>query len=610
MGTPAVLEHVIHEKRSHPSSGILLKRDRVDGDLALPMRIGMTQSNLDAGHDMLLDVSNPDSSNYGRHYTAAEVRDIFAPSQDTVDTVVSWLVERGIDQERISQSTNKQWLQFDARTSEVENLLATEYHYVENSRSGEIGIATDKYHVPRDISGHIDYITPGISPINLSVKGTVVKRSPSSRLSNTKPSMVPMESLVMNPLAHCDTVITPPCIRALYNITLPTKAVEGNDLGIYESADDHYSQEDLDNFYTTFAPNIANGTGPTFKSVDGGNGPVDPVDAGIGSDLNLQLLFPLLHPQGITLYQVDDTVYEEAVGNGIAPNGFLNTFLDALDGSYCTLSAFGETGNSAGDPQYPDPAPGGYKGQLQCGVYKPNNVIVITYNDGEDMLPLNYQRRQCLEFMKLGLQGTTVVVSSGVHGVGGFSGETCAGPDGKIFEPTDPTTCPYILTVGSTFLPPGANVTTDSEIATVKHDSGGGFSNIYPQPDYQKDAVQTYLTEHTPSYPAYSSIYNSSFGANGGIYNKAGRGIPDVSAVGENLAIIHRGNMTTIGGTAVSAPIWASIITRINAERLSIGKSTVGFINPTLVRTSDKVRTDEPIRKGSLVQHTPNGSPP
>jgi hypothetical protein len=40
--------------------------------------------------------------------------------------------------------------------------------------------------------------------------------------------------------------------------------------------------------------------------------------------------------------------------------GFLNNFLDAIDGSYCSYSAFGETGNSPLDPPYPDPAPGGY----------------------------------------------------------------------------------------------------------------------------------------------------------------------------------------------------------------------------------------------------------
>lgn len=54
-------------------------------------------------------------------------------------------------------------------------------------------------------------------------------------------------------------------------------------------------------------------------------------------------------------------------------------FLDAIDGSYCTYSAFGETGNCKAkeclDPVYPDPNPGGYKGQLQCGVYKPVSTL-------------------------------------------------------------------------------------------------------------------------------------------------------------------------------------------------------------------------------------------
>ncbi len=55
-------------------------------------------------------------------------------------------------------------------------------------------------------------------------------------------------------------------------------------------------------------------------------------------------------------------------------------FLDAIDGSYCTYSAFGETGDctveACLDPAYPDPHPGGYKGQLQCGVYKPVGVVI------------------------------------------------------------------------------------------------------------------------------------------------------------------------------------------------------------------------------------------
>lgn len=37
-----------------------------------------------------------------------------------------------------------------------------------------------------------------------------------------------------------------------------------------------------------------------------------------------------------------------------------------------------------------------------------------------------------------------------------------------------------------------------------------------------------------------------------------------------------------IGGTSASAPAFASILTRINEERIAAGKGTVGFVNPTL----------------------------
>lgn len=55
------------------------------------------------------------------------------------------------------------------------------------------------------------------------------------------------------------------------------------------------------------------------------------------------LAYPLLYPQKLTLYQTDDYYYTTYQYSG-ASGGF-NTFLDAIDGSYCTYSAYGETGN-------------------------------------------------------------------------------------------------------------------------------------------------------------------------------------------------------------------------------------------------------------------------
>jgi tripeptidyl-peptidase-1 len=116
----------------------------------------------------------------------------------------------------------------------------------------------------------------------------------------------------------------------------------------------------------------------------------------------------------------------------------MNTFLDAIDGSYCNYSAYGETGNDPHhDPIYPDTNhTNGYKGELQCGVYTPPKVFSVSYGAQEDWIPYYYLRRQCNEFLKLGLQGVTAVFSSDDWGVG-----LCP-EHGRVFVPDVPGACP------------------------------------------------------------------------------------------------------------------------------------------------------------------------
>jgi tripeptidyl-peptidase-1 len=45
--------HVVHERRDFQSSR-WVKRDRVAEDVILPVRIGLTQTNLDKAHDYLM----------------------------------------------------------------------------------------------------------------------------------------------------------------------------------------------------------------------------------------------------------------------------------------------------------------------------------------------------------------------------------------------------------------------------------------------------------------------------------------------------------------------------------------------------------------------------
>ena len=111
----------------------------------------------------------------------------------------------------------------------------------------------------------------------------------------------------------------------------------------------------------------------------------------------------------------------------------------------------------------------------------------------------------------MGLRGITVLESSGDAGVGA----PCQSNDGKAtpeFTPQFPATCPYITGVGGT-------QAYNPEVAWIG--SGGGFSNYFSTPWYQKDTVDNYLNQYISNQTkAYYQPYA----------NFSGRGFPDIAA--------------------------------------------------------------------------------
>lgn len=75
--------------------------------------------------------------------------------------------------------------------------------------------------------------------------------------------------------------------------------------------------------------------------------------------------------------------------------------------------------------------------------------------------------------MKLGLQGVTVILSSGDEGVAGAVGGSCT-----KFIPGFPASCPFLTVVGGTTLASTTSLTA-GEIASDSYASGGGFSNVF-----------------------------------------------------------------------------------------------------------------------------------
>jgi subtilase family serine protease len=98
--------------------------------------------------------------------------------------------------------------------------------------------------------------------------------------------------------------------------------------------------------------------------------------------------------------------------------------------------------------------------------------------------------------------------------------------------------------------------------------SSGGFSNYFPRPTYQDQAVSSYLSQIGTKYD--------------GLYNKTGRGIPDIATQGDNFVINYQGNFTYIFGTSASGPVFASMVALLNDRLIKLDKPPLGFLNPLL----------------------------
>jgi tripeptidyl-peptidase-1 len=191
-----------------------------------------------------------------------------------------------------------------------------------------------RYFLPPQIQKHVDYVTPGIKFSAPVKKGTGRQATRKSKrrepITSTGSQSVDDDALSLD---HCDTAITPACIKALYKIPDATSSSPNNSMGLYESGDT-YAQEDLDLYYAKYTPNIPKGTHPIPAFIDGATAPVPVDQAGGESDVDMTIALSLIYPQTVTLYQSDNSNFP----------GPFNTFLDALDGvsntrKICSLPA-------------------------------------------------------------------------------------------------------------------------------------------------------------------------------------------------------------------------------------------------------------------------------
>ncbi|KAI0737895.1 subtilisin-like protein [Daedaleopsis nitida] len=530
---------VVHGSRDVPHGWSLHRR--ADPDALVPLKFSLVQSNLHNLNAFLLDVADPYSPNYGKHWSHAKVADTFRPSKESVDTVHSWLIDDlGLAPHKVQLNGNRDALQLNVTVAEAESILGTEYYVYRFDDEGHETLGCHKgYALPEHVSKHVDLVWPT----------THLKRPRLGRRDSSRPgtpgfssrSGIPKIAVKASQLEAmgCDQSVTLDCLRDLYNFDYEPVAGDKNTVGVAEWEQEIYQQSDLDLFFQMYEPSSV-GVQPKLVTIEG------------ESELDIELMMGLIGPkQNLTVYEVGQTSSAQQP---------IDELIAAFDASYCEVEGVSN------------------QGLTDCGDKPVPNVISISYHFEPDYLndavtPI--VQRGCTEMGKLSLTGVTFVASSGDGGVGYSGAEEClvngtltAFASSGSFVGQFPASCPYVTAVGATSVAPGNSV-SDPEIATTRFPSGGGFSNNFAMPDWQKDAVTNYVTNFAPPYAD-------------DIYNRSGRAYPDVGANGWPLAIAESGQFFLSGGTSASAPIFASVVAMINDARIAAGKGPVGFINPTL----------------------------
>ena len=246
---------IVHERRATTPQGWSLQR-RADPDLVIPLSFALAQSNTHNLEAYLLDIADPTSPNYGKHWTPSRVVETFRPSAKTLDTVHAWLESEGVDLSCTRISNDGGYLDLKLTVAEAEALLLTEYHVYEHEDGTRHVACEDRYHLPEHVSKHVDTVWPTSqfdtvprshrtasrrdlpeSTLERRKLGNVVQAGikwpwVSGAESNTEASTSTPSSTV--DLSNCDQETTLDCLRALYDFHYSLVAGNKHSIGIGE----------------------------------------------------------------------------------------------------------------------------------------------------------------------------------------------------------------------------------------------------------------------------------------------------------------------------------------------------------------------------------------
>ncbi|KAF8260925.1 subtilisin-like protein [Lactarius quietus] len=502
------------ESLGHPPAGT-----------TIDLNIVLMPYNENALIDALYDVSDPKSVKYGSHLSKEQVNRLIAPHQNTLDLVHSWLGYHDIPSSSISMTRGGSWLTLKGvPISQANKLLGASYQLYRHAGTNDTAIPrTIGYSLPTALHAHVQTVIPTTYLSTRTPWQTPLKHSANSTANMESRGLLRMLSIRDD---HINIAVTPSSLRSLYRMTAYVPAAtDKNVLAIVAFRNQYPSLADFEQFMTTCRSDVANPLA-AFTHVEVNGGTFDLGKPGPGANANMQYTVGLAYPTPIRFYSVGGEI---TVIVGTDQPARSDMILEWL-----LLMLDEET-----VPQ----------------------TITMSYGEFEKFIPFEYADAICKMFAELGSRGASVLVASGNDGVGP-SAKECSDSSGRLRFPIEfPTSCPWVTSVGGT-----KNQVFRAEVAAPF--SGGGFSIYFPRPDYQDDAVKTFLEKENDQPRTYRSYYNPH-----------GRGIPDISAQAVNYYTIHKGRPRLSSSTSCAASTVASIISLLNDYRISTSRKPLGFLN-------------------------------
>ena len=394
----SVVRHLSPDNFVHKESFKLSHRDdiqqlhRSNKDQLHTVVIACKQRNLDVLKQILFDVSTPSSPQYGQHLTYEQVTKLTA-NEESANHILKYLQLHELAV--ISHTLNYEFITVEASIGKLERLLKAQFY--EFSHVSNPTVRFNRcldYSLPDVLHNHVSHVFNTVqfpAPLTLTLRGK-------------KDDRLRSDGAVVEPLVdEVPGKVTPALLKRVYNID----SNDGSHIGsqaIFAAIEQTFSPSDLTYFQNYF------------------HLPLEPVAVDIGGHMadnacqqkhgqncgeaNLDVQYMMATAQHVptTFYYFDDE-----------NNDFL-------------LSWIIEVSNMS----------------------QPPLVFSISYGIDESFLPPSYTDAFDIAAIKLGVQGVTIVASSGDDGA--VSPQARQNPLSCGYNPSFPASSPYVTAVGGTMV--------------------------------------------------------------------------------------------------------------------------------------------------------------